>query len=63
MEYRGARLAALQTALLATCAERDLARVLSFRHFAAEARAPSTGLPEAARVRWEQDPQQHGGGP
>lgn len=59
VEYRGARLAALQTALLTACAEWDLSRVLSFHHMVAEARALSTGLPEVARVLWEQDPALH----
>ncbi|MFI6449647.1 Helicase associated domain protein [Kitasatospora sp. NPDC050543] len=59
VEYRGARLAALQTALLTACAEWDLARVLSFHHMVAEARALSTGLREVARVLWEQDPALH----
>ncbi|MFJ2781599.1 Helicase associated domain protein [Kitasatospora sp. NPDC087315] len=59
VEYRGARLAALQTALLTACSEWDLSRVLSFHHMVAEARALSTGLPEVARVLWEQDPALH----
>ncbi|MFE6056938.1 Helicase associated domain protein [Kitasatospora sp. NPDC056446] len=59
VEYRGARLAALQTALLTACAEWDLSRVLSFHHMVAEARALSTGLPDVARVLWEQDPALH----
>ncbi|MFJ9448262.1 Helicase associated domain protein [Kitasatospora sp. NPDC101235] len=59
VEYRGARLAALQTALLTACAEWDLSRVLSFHHMVAEARALSAGLPEVARVLWEQDPALH----
>ncbi|PJN21109.1 DEAD/DEAH box helicase [Kitasatospora sp. CB02891] len=59
IEYRGARLAALQTALLTACAEWDLSRTLSFHHLVAEARAMSTGLREVARVLWEQDPALH----
>ncbi|WP_093858048.1 DEAD/DEAH box helicase [Streptomyces sp. TLI_053] len=59
VEYRGARLAALQTALLTACAEWDLSRVLSFHHMVAEARALSTGLGDVARVLWEQDPALH----
>ncbi|MER6401494.1 Helicase associated domain protein [Kitasatospora sp. NPDC001603] len=59
VEYRGARLAALQTALLTAAAEWDLARVLSFHHMVAEARALSTGLSEVAKVLWEQDPALH----
>ncbi|WP_328911654.1 MULTISPECIES: Helicase associated domain protein [unclassified Streptomyces] len=59
VEYRGARLAALQTALLTACTEWDLSRVLSFHHMVAEARALSTGLREVARVLWERDPALH----
>ncbi|MEU6237543.1 Helicase associated domain protein [Kitasatospora sp. NPDC047058] len=59
VEYRGARLAALQTALLTACAEWNLARALSFHHMVAEARALSTGLHDVARVLWEQDPALH----
>jgi hypothetical protein len=44
VEYRGARLAALQTAVLTAAAECDLGRVLSFHHRVAEARTMSTGL-------------------
>ncbi|KQV16031.1 hypothetical protein ASE03_32620 [Kitasatospora sp. Root187] len=59
VEYRGARLAALQTALLTAAAEWDLTRVLSFHHFVAEARALSTGLHDVAKVLYEQDPALH----
>ncbi|OKI95141.1 hypothetical protein AMK19_33255 [Kitasatospora sp. CB01950] len=59
VEYRGARLAALQTALLTAAAEWDLGRVLSFHHLVAEARALSTGLHDVAKVLWEQDPALH----
>ncbi|WP_404871092.1 Helicase associated domain protein (plasmid) [Kitasatospora griseola] len=59
VEYRGARLAALQTALLSACAEWDLSRTLSFHHLVAEARAMSTGLSGVARTLWEQDPALH----
>ncbi|WP_327071825.1 DEAD/DEAH box helicase [Kitasatospora sp. NBC_01302] len=59
VEYRGARLAALQTALLTAAAEWDLARVLSFHLMVAEARALSTGLRDVAKVLWEQDPALH----
>ncbi|MEY9849753.1 superfamily II DNA or RNA helicase [Streptacidiphilus sp. BW17] len=59
VEYRGARLAALQTAVLTAAAEWDLGRVLSFHHRVAEARAMSTGLLETARTLWEQDPALH----
>ncbi|WP_408649605.1 helicase associated domain-containing protein, partial [Kitasatospora sp. CMC57] len=54
-----ARLAALQTAVLTAAAEWDLARVLSFHHFVAEARALSTGLGDVAKVLWEQDSALH----
>ncbi|MFG2698839.1 Helicase associated domain protein [Kitasatospora sp. NPDC048407] len=59
IEYRGTRLAALQTALLTACAEWDLGRTLSFHHLVAEARAMSTGLREVARVLWEQNAALH----
>ncbi|WP_084725524.1 DEAD/DEAH box helicase [Streptacidiphilus melanogenes] len=59
VEYRGARLAALQTAALTAAAEWDLGRVLSFHHRVAEARAMSTGLLETAGTLWEQDPALH----
>jgi superfamily II DNA or RNA helicase len=59
VEYRGARLAALQTGLLTACAEWDLNRVLSFHHLVAEARAMSTGLHDVARVLWELEPSLH----
>jgi len=59
VEYRGARLAALQTGLLTACAEWDLNRPLSFHHLVAEARAMSTGLHDVARVLWELEPSLH----
>ncbi|NEA60367.1 DEAD/DEAH box helicase family protein [Streptomyces sp. SID13666] len=59
LEYRGARLAALQTGLLTACAEWDLNRPLSFHHLVAEARAMSTGLHDVARVLWELEPSLH----
>jgi hypothetical protein len=59
VEYRGARLAALQTAVLTAAAEFDLSRVLSFHHRVPEARAMSTGLLEVARMLREQDPALH----
>jgi len=58
-EYRGARLAALQTALLTACAEYDLRRVLSFHHLVAEARTLSTGLHPVAQALWEKEPSLH----
>jgi hypothetical protein len=59
VEYRGARLAALQTGLLTACAEWDLNRALSFHHLVAEARAMSTGLHDVARVLRELEPSLH----
>ena len=59
VEYGGARLAALQTAVLTAAAEWDLARVLSFHHFVAEARALSAGLRDVAKVLCEQDSALH----
>ncbi|MEY9940476.1 Helicase associated domain protein [Streptacidiphilus sp. MAP5-3] len=59
VQYRGARLAALQTAALTACAEYDLRRVLSFHHLVAEARALSTGLRPVARALWEKEPSLH----
>ena len=57
--YRGARLAALQTAVLTAAAEWDLNRVLSFHHRVPEARATSTGLHDVATVLHAQDPALH----
>ncbi|WP_033822676.1 helicase-related protein, partial [Kitasatospora sp. MBT63] len=48
-----------QTAVLTAAAEWDLARVLSFHHFVAEARALSTGLRDVAKALCEQDPALH----
>jgi len=59
VEYRGARLAALQTGLLTACAQWDLNRVLSFHHLVAEARAMSTGLHDVARALRELEPSLH----
>lgn len=57
--YRGARLAALQTAVLTAAAEWDLNRVLSFHHRVPEARATSTGLRDTAAVLHAHDPALH----
>ncbi|MCX5215987.1 hypothetical protein OG689_43400 [Kitasatospora sp. NBC_00240] len=59
VEYRGARLAALQTALLTAAAEWDLGRVLPFHHFVAEALTLSIGLRDVAKVLYEQEPALH----
>jgi len=57
--YRGARLAALQTAVLTAAAEWNLNRVLSFHHRVPEARATSTGLHDVAATLHAQDPTLH----
>ncbi|MFB7510526.1 Helicase associated domain protein, partial [Streptomyces broussonetiae] len=46
---RGARLAALQTALVKACTEEDFHRTLVFHHMVKEAEAFAAGLPEVAR--------------
>lgn len=46
---RGARLAALQTALVKACAEEGFDRTLVFHHMVKEAEAFAAGLPEVAR--------------
>ncbi|MFJ5030284.1 Helicase associated domain protein [Streptomyces sp. NPDC088560] len=46
---RGARLAALQTALVKACAEEDFHRTLVFHHLVKEAEAFAAGLPDVAR--------------
>ena len=58
-QYRGARLAALQTAVLTACSEWDLRRTLSFHHLIAEARAMSTGLGKVAKALWDKEPSLH----
>ncbi|MFF3951363.1 Helicase associated domain protein [Streptomyces sp. NPDC001902] len=53
---RGARLAALQTALLKASAEENLGRTLVFHHLVKEAEAFAAGLPEAAMRLHSSDP-------
>ncbi|MEU6497680.1 Helicase associated domain protein [Streptomyces sp. NPDC046984] len=53
---RGARLAALQTAVLKTAAEQGLSRVLTFHYRTSEAEAFSSGLPAVAQALWESNP-------
>ncbi|MGW1802979.1 Helicase associated domain protein [Streptomyces sp. NPDC001984] len=53
---RGARLAALQTAVLKTAAEQGLSRMLTFHYRTSEAEAFSSGLPAVAQALWESDP-------
>ncbi|WP_369215493.1 DEAD/DEAH box helicase [Streptomyces flavofungini] len=48
-QVRGARLAALQTALVKASTEEDFRRALVFHHFMREAEAFAVGLPEVAR--------------
>lgn len=54
VEYRGARLAALQTGVLTACTEWDLRPTLTFHHLIAEARAMSTGLEKVAKAPWDE---------
>ncbi|MFF4402437.1 Helicase associated domain protein [Streptomyces sp. NPDC001480] len=53
---RGARLAALQTALLKAAAEENLRRTLVFHHMVKEAEAFAAGLPHAAERLHDDDP-------
>ncbi|KOV61518.1 helicase [Streptomyces sp. MMG1121] len=53
---RGARLAALQTALLKACAEEGFERTLVFHHVVKEAEAFAAGLAEVARKLHAADP-------
>ncbi|WP_405763813.1 Helicase associated domain protein [Actinacidiphila glaucinigra] len=54
---RGARLAALQTAVLKTGAEHRLRRLLTFHYRTSEAEAFASGLPTVAKALWESDPE------
>lgn len=54
---RGARLAALQTAVLKTGAEHRLRRLLTFHYRTSEAEAFASGLPSVAKALWESDPE------
>lgn len=56
VQVRGARLAAVQTAVLKAAAEYDLGRVLSFHHRTAEAEAFAAGLPAVAEQLWRREP-------
>lgn len=53
---RGARLAALQTALIKAAAEENFTRTLSFHHLVREAEAFAAGLPGVARRLRRDDP-------
>ncbi|MFG2306564.1 Helicase associated domain protein [Actinacidiphila glaucinigra] len=54
---RGARLAALQTAVLKTGAEQKLRRLLTFHYRTSEAEAFASGLPAVAKALWHSDPE------
>ncbi|GGV97613.1 helicase [Streptomyces gelaticus] len=56
---RGARLAALQTGLVTAAAEESLRKVLTFHSRVNEAEAMATGVVDAARKLWEDDPQRY----
>ncbi|GAA2495781.1 DEAD/DEAH box helicase [Streptomyces thermolineatus] len=56
VRVRGARLAAVQTAVLKAAAEYDLGRVLTFHHRTSEAEAFAAGLPAVAEQLWEEEP-------
>ncbi len=56
-EVRGARLAALQTALLKASAEENLRRTLVFHHMVKEAEAFAAGLPDVAARLHAADPE------
>ncbi|GGY15937.1 helicase [Streptomyces anandii JCM 4720] len=55
-QVRGARLAALQTALLKASAEEDFRRTLVFHHQVKEAEAFAAGLPRVAGLLYAADP-------
>ncbi|MGW9328261.1 Helicase associated domain protein [Streptomyces koyangensis] len=56
-EVRGARLAALQTALVKASAEEDFGRTLVFHHLVKEAEAFAAGLPDVAAQLHADDPE------
>ncbi|MGW6412857.1 Helicase associated domain protein [Streptomyces vinaceus] len=56
-EVRGARLAALQTALVKASSEEDFRRTLVFHHIVKEAEAFAAGLPDVATQLNDADPQ------
>ncbi|MEU7039232.1 Helicase associated domain protein [Streptomyces sp. NPDC046237] len=57
VEVRGARLAALQTALVKASAQEDFRRTLVFHHVVKEAEAYAAGLPEVAARLHAADPE------
>ncbi|MFH8442314.1 Helicase associated domain protein [Streptomyces sp. NPDC018026] len=58
-EVRGARLAALQTALVKAAAEEDFGRTLVFHHLVKEAEAFAAGLPGVAAQLHADDPESY----
>ncbi|MFI2373393.1 Helicase associated domain protein [Streptomyces sp. NPDC018833] len=60
-EVRGARLAALQTALVKASAEEDFRRTLVFHHLVKEAEAFAAGLPDVAAQLHADDPELYPG--
>ncbi|MEU2475594.1 Helicase associated domain protein [Streptomyces sp. NPDC012842] len=56
-EVRGARIAALQTALVKASAEEGFKRTLTFHHLVREAEAFSVGLPDVAARLHKDDPE------
>ncbi|WP_306790950.1 DEAD/DEAH box helicase [Streptomyces sp. JV178] len=56
-QVRGARLAALQTALVKAAAEEGFRRTLSFHHVVKEAEAFAAGLPDIAKRLHDADPE------
>ncbi|MFG3533207.1 Helicase associated domain protein [Streptomyces sp. NPDC047917] len=56
---RGARLAALQTGLVTAAAEENLRKVLTFHSRVSEAEAMTTGVADAARKLWEDNPRRY----
>ncbi|MFD7617902.1 Helicase associated domain protein [Streptomyces sp. NPDC059802] len=56
---RGARLAALQTGLVSAAAQENLRKVLTFHSRVSEAEAMATGIVDAARKLWEDNPRRY----
>ncbi|MFJ2590347.1 Helicase associated domain protein [Streptomyces sp. NPDC087538] len=56
---RGARLAALQTGIVTAAAQENLRKVLTFHSRVSEAEAMATGVVDAARKLWEDNPRRY----
>ncbi|MEV5205706.1 Helicase associated domain protein [Streptomyces sp. NPDC053720] len=56
---RGARLAALQTGLVTAATKESLRKVLTFHSRVSEAEAMATGVADAARKLWEDNPRRY----